>query len=301
MENNAIQEDRQQGKANRSVVRIFVYCVALNLLFVIIESVVGVCYNSVGLLSDAGHNLGDVFSLLLVLLAFRISRSNRKEHFTYGYKKGSILISLANTLILFVAVGVIIVESLHRFQHPSPVSGSVISWTAGVGILVNGITTLLLLKGHNADLNMRGAFLNMLADTLVSVGVVISGILISVKHWVWIDPVISLVIAFVILISTGKLLKDSLCLSLDGVPDSVDLCAIKKVLDETPAISGWHHLHVWAISTTETAATLHIVLKELGQMTQVKNELKAKLKAMGIGHCTIECDAPEEEDQYLSE
>ena len=268
----------------------------MNLLFVIVETVVGLCYNSVGLLSDAGHNLSDVFSLLLVLLAFRVERSQRNEHFTYGYKKGTVLISLVNTLILFVAVGVIIVESVYRLKNPSPVSGAVISWTACVGILVNGITTFLLLKGRKHDLNMRGAFLHMLTDTLVSVGVVISGIIISLKHWLWIDPVISMVIALVILFSTARLLKDSLCLSLDGVPSSIDLPSIKDVLNKTPEIRGWHHLHVWAISTSEIAATVHVVLKDLHQITQVKNDLKKRLKEKGIHHCTIECDSPEEKD-----
>ena len=300
MKKNVHVEEPDQKKVSRSVVRIFLYCVALNLLFVLIETVVGICYNSVGLLSDAGHNLSDVFSLLLVLLAFRIAKSNRNEHFTYGYQKGTILISLVNTLILFVAVGVIVVESFYRLKNPTPVSGAVISWTACVGILVNGITTLLLMKGRNHDLNMRGAFLHMLTDTLVSVGVVFSGILISLKHWMWADPVISLVIALVILFSTTKLLKDSLCLSLDGVPSSVDLSAVKEILSNTPEISGWHHLHVWAISTSEIAATFHVVLKDLSQITEVKNKLKSRLKEKGISHCTIECDSPEEKD-YISD
>ena len=296
MENNHCLEQQEEAENSFSVVRVFIYCVVLNLLFVIVETVVGLCYNSVGLLSDAGHNLSDVFSLLLVLLAFRVERSQRNEHFTYGYKKGTVLISLVNTLILFVAVGVIIVESVYRLKNPSPVSGAVISWTACVGILVNGITTFLLLKGRKHDLNMRGAFLHMLTDTLVSVGVVISGIIISLKHWLWIDPVISMVIALVILFSTARLLKDSLCLSLDGVPSSIDLPSIKDVLNKTPEIRGWHHLHVWAISTSEIAATVHVVLKDLHQITQVKNDLKKRLKEKGIHHCTIECDSPEEKD-----
>lgn len=296
MNNNHLTEKKDQKKSEKSIVRIFMYCVALNLLFVFVEAIVGVCYNSVGLLSDAGHNLSDVFSLLLVLLAFHIAQSDRSEHFTYGYKKGTILISLINTLILFVAVGVIVIESIYRLKDPKPVSGAVISWTACVGILVNGITTLLLMKERESDLNMKGAFLHMLTDTLVSVGVVISGVIISVKNWLWVDPVISMVIAFVILVSTIKLLKDSLCLSLDGVPSSIDMTAVKEVLDSTPTISGWHHLHVWAISTSEIAATFHVVLKDLRQITEVKNDLKKRLKEKGIGHCTIECDSEEEND-----
>lgn len=293
--------NQNQVKTSGSMVRIFIYCVALNLLFVLVEAVVGFYYNAVGLLSDAGHNLSDVFSLLLVLLAFRISKSNRSEHFTYGYQKGSILISLVNTLILIVAVGLILAESIDRLKNPVPVSGSVITWTACVGILINGITTLLLMKGRESDLNMKGAFLHMLTDTLVSVGVVVSGIIISVKHWLWVDPVISMVIALVILISTIKLLKASLCLSLDGVPSSVNMDSIKEVLDNTKDISGWHHLHVWAISTTEIAATFHVVLKDLKMITKVKDDLKKRLKEKGISHCTIECDSPEENDYFEDE
>ena len=299
MEKHNKSVKRDQPKVPKSVVRIFMYCVALNLIFVAVETVVGLCYNSVGLLSDAGHNLSDVFSLLLVLLAFRIAKTDRSEHFTYGYKKGTILISFVNTLILFVAVGVILIESFYRLKYPTPVSGSVISWTACVGILVNGITTLLLMKGRNNDLNMKGAFLHMLTDTLVSVGVVISGILISLKQWIWADPVISMVIALVILFSTTKLLKDSLYLSLDGVPNSIDMGAVKAVLTSTPNIKGWHHLHVWALSTSEFAATFHVVLKDLSQITQVKNELKRRMREKGISHCTIECDSPEEKDPML--
>lgn len=289
-------KSKEQTKSMKSVVRTFMYCVVLNLLFVLIEVIVGLYHHSIGLLSDAGHNLSDVFSLLLVLIAFRIAQSDRSEHFTYGYKKGTILISLVNTLILFVAVGIIVIESIYRLKNPMPVSGAVISWTACVGIIVNGITTLLLMGGRNSDLNMKGAFLHMLADTLVSVGVVFSGIIISVKNWLWIDPVISIIIALVILCTTTKLLKDSLCLSLDGVPNSINMSEIREVLNATPSIIGWHHLHVWAISTDEIAATFHVVLKDLQQITEVKNNLKRRLKEKGINHCTIECDSPEEKD-----
>ena len=298
---NKTHQSEKQVQDSHSVIRIFIYCVLLNLVFVLIEALLGLHYNSMGLLSDAGHNLSDVFSLLLVLLAFRISRSSRNEHYTYGYKKGTILISLANTLILFAAAGVIIIESIYKLQHPSPVSGSIISGTACVGILVNGITTVLLKRSRNDDLNMRGAFLHMLTDTLVSVGVVFSGIIISLKNWLWIDPVISLVIALVIFYSTIKLLSDSLCLSLDGVPPSVNLNTVKNVLSNTPEISGWHHLHIWAISTSEIAATFHIVLKDLRQITEVKNDLKSRLRKTGISHCTIECDSPEEHDTNFNQ
>ena len=278
----------------KSINSIFIFCVVLNLLFVLFEAGTGFYYNSVGLLSDAGHNMGDVFSLLLVLIAFRMAKSNSNNHFTYGYKKGTILISVINAVILLVAVGAIVIESIYRLKNPSPVSGIAISWTAGIGILINGVTTWLLMRGRKDDLNIQGAFLHMLTDTLVSVGVVISGILISLKNWVWIDPIISLVIAFIILISTFRLLKESLCLSLDGVPESVNLTEIRNSIDQIPHIDSWHHLHVWAISTTENAATLHVVLNDLTHMKTVKEMLKERFTQHGIAHCTIECETTDE-------
>ena len=252
--------------AGGSLNRIFIVCIVLNLLFVGVEAAVGLLYHSLGLLSDAGHNLSDVFSLVLALVAFRLARQPVSAHFTYGYKKSTILISLVNAVILLVAVGAIIIESVYRLRHPQPLSGLAISWTAGVGIVVNGLTTWLLTRDRKRDLNVRGAFLHMLMDTLVSVGVVISGLVIRYTGWAWVDTAVSLAIAVVILVSTFNLLR--------------------------PALRGWHHLHVWAISTTENAATLHVVVDSLEEMAGVKRELKALFHAEGIGHCTIEFETP---------
>ena len=196
--------------AGGSLNRIFIVCIVLNLLFVGVEAVVGLLYHSLGLLSDAGHNLSDVFSLVLALVAFRLARQPVSAHFTYGYKKSTILISLVNAVILLVAVGAIIIESVYRLRHPQPLSGLAISWTAGVGIVVNGLTTWLLTRDRKRDLNVRGAFLHMLMDTLVSVGVVISGLVIRYTGWAWVDTAVSLAIAVVILVSTFNLLRESL-------------------------------------------------------------------------------------------
>lgn len=291
---HCLGHDHHHHHVPKSINSIFIFCVVLNLLFVLFEAGTGFYYNSVGLLSDAGHNMGDVFSLLLVLIAFRMAKSNSNNHFTYGYKKGTILISVINAVILLVAVGAIVIESMYRLKHPSPVSGLAISWTAGIGIIINGVTTWLLMRGRKDDLNIQGAFLHMLTDTLVSVGVVISGILISLKNWVWIDPIISLVIAIIILVSTFRLLKESLCLSLDGVPESVNLNEVRHSIDQIPHIDSWHHLHVWAISTTENAATLHVVLNDLTHMKTVKEMLKERFTQHGISHCTIECETTDE-------
>lgn len=279
-------------EAGSSLNRIFIVCIVLNLLFVGVEAVVGLLYNSLGLLSDAGHNLSDVFSLLLALVAFRLAKWPVSQHFTYGYKKSTILISLVNAVILLVAVGAIVIESAYRLRHPQPVSGLAIGWTAGVGIVVNGLTTWLLMRDRKRDLNVHGAYLHMLMDTLVSVGVVISGVIIGYTGWVWVDSAVSLAIALVILVSTFNLLRESLCLSIDAVPSSVDLERLRTQLDAVPALRGWHHLHVWAISTTENAATLHVVVDSLEEMAGVKRELKALFHAEGIGHCTIEFETP---------
>lgn len=274
-----------------SLNKIFIFCIALNLLFVVIEAGVGFIYNSLGLLSDAGHNLSDVFSLLLALIAFRMAKLHATHHFTYGYKKATILISLVNAVILLVAVGAILIESIYKLKYPEPVSGEAISWTAGIGILINGLTTWLLMRDRKKDLNVQGAFLHMMMDTLVSVGVVISGILISYTGWNWIDSIISLLIAAVILFSTFGLLKESLFLSIDAVPSSVHLENIQQEIEALPQVKSWHHLHIWGISTTENAATIHIVLNNIAEMESVKPRIKQIFLSAGISHSTIEFES----------
>ena len=271
---------------------IFIVCIIINLLFVIIEAGAGFIFNSLGLLSDAGHNLSDVFSLLLSLFAFRMSKHRSTEHFTYGYKKSTVLVSLLNAIILLIAVGAIIIESIYKLKQPEQVSGAAVSWTAGIGILVNGVTAWLLMKNQKHDLNVRGAFLHMAMDTLVSVGVVISGIIIMLTGFVLIDTFISLVIALLILASTWKLLKESLFLSLDAVPEGIDIQEVGKHIAQVPGVESFHHFHVWAMSTTENAATIHIVLKELSQMEEVKHAVKEELRKHGIHHSTVECETP---------
>ena len=273
-----------------SISKVFILCIILNLLFVCMETVVGFMSNSVGLLSDAGHNLSDVFSLLIALLAIRMAMHRPDRRFTYGYKKLTVLASLLNAVILLVAVGAIIVESIARINHPQPVSGAAISWTAGAGILINGLTAWLLMRDQEKDLNVRGAFLHMAMDTLVSAGVVISGIAINLTGILWIDPAVSLIIAAIILVSTFNMLKESLFLSIDAVPESVDMAGIENGLSHVDNVESWHHLHVWPISTTENAATVHLVLKDVGRMEKTKAEARAVFGSSGVGHCTIECE-----------
>lgn len=269
---------------------IFILSIILNLSFVIIEAVIGFWQDSLSLLSDAGHNLSDVLSLVLVLVAFRLAKVHSNNRFTYGYKKSTVLISLLNAIILLVAVGAIIVESIHKFRTPVEVNGAAISWTAAVGIVINGATALLLMRGQKHDLNVRGAFLHMVADTLVSVGVVVSGIVIYYTGWYVIDPIISLVIAAVILVSTWELLSDSLRLSLDGTPEGIEVSEIRELMLKQTHVEDVHHIHIWAISTTENALTAHIVVDELQNEAGVKHMLKHTLADAGITHATLETE-----------
>ncbi len=272
---------------------ILIISIALNLLFVIIEAGVGIWKNSLSLLSDAGHNLSDVFSLALVLFGCYLAQRAANSHYTYGYKKSTILISLMNAVLLLVAVGIIIAESVHKLRMPVAIDGAAISWTAGVGILVNGITTLLLMRGQQNDLNVRGAFVHMAADTLVSIGVVISGVIISFTGWYIIDPIISLIIALVILISTWELLHDSIRLALDGVPENVEIDHICKHILATPHVVGVHHIHVWAMSTTENAMTAHLVVDDLTHSREAVHAIKSALAEEGITHATLETETPD--------
>lgn len=219
--------------------------------------------------------------------------------YTYGYKKGTVLISLLNAIILLVAVGAIIVESIHKFSNPVPVNGAVVSWTAGAGIIVNGVSAWLLMRKRKSDLNAEGAFLHMAADTLVSIGVVVSGIAMSFTGWYIIDPVISLVIVGVILASTWHLLSQSLRLSLDGIPEGVDPERIMNEIKSVAGVEDIHHLHIWAISTSEVAMTAHVVIDDIAKMEQIKHEIHHRMSQDGISHSTLEfehhgetCDSP---------
>lgn len=268
----------------------FIIAISLNLAFVAVEATIGWMQGALALLSDAGHNLLDVFSLLLALLAFRLSAKAATKHFTYGGKKATILISLLNAILLLGAVIIIVIESIEKISNPLPVNGVAISWTAGVGIVVNGLTTVMLMKKQSHDLNVKGAFLHMLADTLVSVGVVISGVIIILTGNTLIDPIISIVIAGVILFSTWHLLEESLRMALDGTPSKIDIDKVQKEILAIPYVESIHHLHIWAISTTEIALTAHIVMKDFSHSQSVKEEIRHKLASSGITHCTLETE-----------
>ena len=203
------------------------------------------------------------------------------------------LISLLNAVLLLVAVGGIVYESVLKFNEPVDVNGVAVSWTAGIGILINGLTVVLLMRGQKNDINVRGAFLHMLADTLVSVGVVVSGVIIALTGWNVVDPIVSLIIAFIILWSTWSLLTASLRLIVDGTPEGIEPDEIQQLMAAEEHVDEVHHLHVWAISTTDNALTAHIVVKNIAHMEEVKGRLKALLKEKGIGHSTLEFETAE--------
>lgn len=282
-----------------SLNKAFIIGISLNLAFVVAEFVAGFWYNSLGLLSDAGHNLGDVASLVLAMLAFRLAKVHPTSSYTYGYKKSTVLVSLLNAVILLVAVGIIIAESIAKLIHPQPVEGDAIAWVAGIGVVINAVTAWLFMKDKDKDLNVKGAYLHMAADALVSIGVVISGIVIAHTGWYIIDPVIGLAIAIVIIVSTWSLLRDSLRLSLDGVPAGTDIEKVEEAIHAVEGVNSVNHLHIWAISTTETALTAHISIEDISQMEQIKQKIKHELLHVGVQHATLEFETSEVEGDRL--
>lgn len=274
--------------------RAFVLGIVLNTVYVAVELIAGFILDSVSLISDAGHNLSDVVSLVLALLAFKLAQVKPTQRYTYGYKKSTILVSLLNACILLVAVGIIFWESVEKIRDPHPVEGGAIAWVAGVGILINAFTAWLFMKDRKRDLNVKGAFLHMAADALVSLGVVVSGIVITLTGWYIIDPIIGMVIAVVILISTTRLLFDSLRLSLDGVPSGlIPPNKVRgRIMERVPQVRDVHHIHIWAISTTQNALTAHVVISSPEEEGNVKECVKRELTGLGITHSTLEFEYP---------
>lgn len=264
--------------------------IALNVGFVVVEAAFGFIYDSMGLLSDAGHNLSDVFALILSMVAFRLMSKKPDERHTYGYRKFSIQASLLNALLLFAAVGMILIESIDKLIHPTAVDGDAIAWVAGAGVIVNGITAWLFLKDKEKDLNVKGAFLHMLADTLVSVGVVVAGIVIHYTGWYFIDPIIGIAIAIMIGWSTWSLLSESFKLSIDAVPESIDMHRLEEDLQGVDGVAGIHHLHVWALSTTENAMTVHAVIMDTEMLDAVISGIREAASRSGIQHSTVEVE-----------
>jgi cobalt-zinc-cadmium efflux system protein len=276
-----------------NLTRAFVVGIVLNILFVIIEFSTGFFTNSLALLSDAGHNLSDVATLGLSLFAFQLSKRKANNKFTFGYHKSTILASLANAVILLLAVGSIGWEAIHRFMHPEITNGKVISLVAGVGIVINVVSALFFFREKENDLNIKGAYLHLMVDAMVSAGVVLAGIAIYYTHLLWIDPLISICIMAIVLYSTWGLLKESLRLSIDAVPIDVSFDKIKAAILQHKEVIDVHHLHIWAMSTTKNAMTAHLLVndqlndKEIAMLKQV---CKHELLHLNIHHITFEVE-----------
>ena len=276
-----------------NVNKAFIIGIILNFLFVVIEVVVGLSIHSLSLLSDAGHNLADVGALALSLLAYRLLKVKANDKYTYGYRKTSILTALFNAVILLVSIGAISYEAIHRFFNPEPLPGNTIAIVAGIGIVINALTAILFLKDKEKDLNIKSAYLHLMSDALVSAGLVIGGVIIHYTNWYWLDPAFSIVIAIIILLSTWTLLQQSLRLSLDGVPPDIDLNTIKIKTLQINGIKDIHHIHVWAISTTQNAMTAHLVLKKEISKEQehaLKHRFRHEMEHLKINHVTIETE-----------
>ncbi len=276
-----------------SLNKAFIIGIVLNLAYVLIQMVIGFNINSLSLLSDAGHNFLDVAGLALAMLAFKLSKSKSTEKYTYGYRKASILVSLLNAVILLISIGVIGYEAALRFKYPQPLPGTTIAIVAAIGIVINGISAFMFFKDRQSDINVRSAFLHLLSDAVVSLGLVAGGIIIYYTKIYWIDPLLSVIICAVIIASTWNLLKDSLRLSLDGVPGNVDIQKIKAAALKNKGVVGIHHIHVWAISTTQNAMTGHLVINRSISKSEeqiIKNNFRHQMEHMNIQHVTIETE-----------
>lgn len=275
----------------RNMMRPYILGIILNVFFVSIEFFYGFVSQSLSLIADAWHNLGDVAGLFVSLFALRMARLKPNKTYTYGFSKGTILASLSNCIILLLAVGSIGYEAIHRLFQPEKPQWNIMSLVAGIGIVINTITALLFAKKN--ELNSKSAYLHMLADAAVSAGVVLGGYLIYITDQIWIDPVISIMICVVILIGTFKILRSSLRLSLDGVPENVDVEAVRNEALKLSDIKDIHHLHIWALSTTRNAMTAHLLLaRELTEQEAgaLKSKLKHELLHLNIQHATLELE-----------
>lgn len=278
----------------------FVLGIVLNITFVAIEAGYGFIADSMALIADAGHNLSDVMSLILAWGASALAARAATDKRTYGFRKATVMASLISGIILLVALGGIVRESLGRLFHPQSVQGITVIVVAAIGVIINSLTALLFYKGQKQDLNIRGAFLHMAADAGVSLGVVIAGVIIIFKEWLWIDPLISLVIVCVIFVGTWGLLRDSMNYALDAVPESVELDEVRSYLLNLDKVDRIHDLHVWPLSTSEIALTVHLVVKENQLDNAFLKTIQQHLHShFGINHTTVQVEKKGEEVDCL--
>lgn len=272
--------------------RAFAIGIALNLVFVAAEFVFGFLSQSLALIADAGHNLSDVAGLVIAWFAAWLARKPATALRTYGYRRASILAALANAALLIAAVAWILVEAVQRFFDPQPIASTTVIAVAALGVVINAATALLFFRGRHDDINIQGAYLHMAADAAVSLGVVAAGVLILYTSWLWLDPAISVAIALVILWSTWSLARDSINLSLDMVPPRIDRVEVENYLAALPGVSNVHHLHIWAMSTTEVALTVHLVRPQAGLDDAFLKDAREGLEhRFGIVHATFQIEA----------
>lgn len=279
------------GHPPASYNRAFAVGVALNTVFVALEGGAGLWFGSMALVADAGHNLSDVLSLLIAWAASAAARRPPSERFTYGLKSSSILAAIANAALLLVALGAIGIETVRRLFDPAPVEPGAVMIVAGIGIVINTATALMFMRGRKHDLNIRGAYLHMAADAAVSAGVVVAGLIIALTGWFWIDPVTGLLIAGVIAVGTWGLLKDSVKMGLLAVPDRIDMADVRGALEAERGVAAVHDLHVWPMSTTETALTAHLVMPGGHPGDAFLHDLAHRLEHdFGIQHTTLQVE-----------
>lgn len=271
--------------------RAFAIGISLNVVYVVIEAVFGFMSDSLALLADAGHNLSDVFGLLLAWGASYLAQRGPTNRRTYGYKSTSTLAAMANGVLLLLATGAIGWESFTRLLHPEPVQTTTMLWVAAAGVLVNGATALLFMSGRKNDINIRGAFIHMAADALVTLGVIVAALLIMATGWLWLDPAVGLIIGVVILLGTWSLLRDSVNLALDAVPEGIDPDAVRLWLGSLPGVVEVHDLHVWAIGTTDTALTAHLVRDDVQHDRRLLHDVQDGARSrFGISHATVQLE-----------
>ncbi len=271
--------------------RTFGIAIFLNLSYVVVEFCYGLITNSTALIADAGHNISDVLGLLLSWGAIILARKKPNERYTYGLRSTSILAALANSMLLLVACGAIAWEAAHRFAAPPEIAGLTVSIIAGIGIFINGLSALLLMKGSESDLNLRSAYLHMAADTAVSASVVLAGFAMLYGNWYWLDPVMSLIIVTVIVIGTWSLLREALKLALSAVPTHINLSEINTYLSQLDGVTEVHDLHIWGLSTTENALTAHLVIPSGHPGDQFLDEIVLTLKDhYAMHHSTLQIE-----------
>lgn len=291
MHQHAHDPDHGHGHAPASYGRAFAIGISLNLAFVAVEWIYGVLAGSLALMADAGHNLGDVLGLVLAWTAYTLGKRKPSARFSYGLGRSSILAALFNAILLVAAVGAIAWEAIHRLMAPSPVAAGTMMVVAGIGIAINAGTALLFMRGRHHDLNLKGAFLHMALDALVSLGVVVAGLLVLKTGWHWLDPVVSLVISAVILGGTWGLLKEALHLILDAVPPGIDLDRVRALLLADDRVCDVHDLHVWATSTTHKALSAHVIVRPDTLPDPLLAHLAEELEEhFGIHHSTIQVE-----------